>query len=93
MTGKRFPAFAHVNATGWSKTDAPMRFQKMPEVEEIHSVTGDTCTILKACRQSARGTEALLARLYARPDVLSTKCHVALSTCLKRPVQAGIAPH
>ncbi|MCB1351703.1 MAG: Lrp/AsnC family transcriptional regulator [Rhodobacteraceae bacterium] len=92
MTGKRFLAFVHVNTTGWGKTDALMQIEELPEVEEIHSVTGDTCMILKVRMESTQALEALLARLYALPEVISTKSYVALSTYLERPVQAGITP-
>ena len=91
LTGKRFLAFIHVNTTGWGKTEALMQIQDLPEVEEIHSVTGDTCMILKVRMESTQAMEALLARLYALPEVVSTKSYVALSTYLERPVQAGIS--
>ena len=89
MTGKRFLAFIHVNTTGWGKSDALMQIEELPEVEEIHSVTGDTCMILKVRMESTQAMEALLARLYALPEVVSTKSYVALSTYLERPVQPG----
>lgn len=92
MTGKRFLAFVHVNTTGWGKTDALMQIEELPEVEEIHSVTGDACIILKVRMESPQAMEALLARLYALPEVISTKSYVTLSTYLERPVQAGITP-
>ncbi|WP_119168501.1 Lrp/AsnC ligand binding domain-containing protein [Algihabitans albus] len=91
MTGKRFLAFIHVNTTGWGKSEALMRIEALPEVEEIHSVTGDTCMILKVRMESTQAMEALLARLYALPEVVSTKSYVALSTYLERPVQAGVS--
>ena len=90
QTGKQFLAFIHVNTTGWGKTDALMQIEELPEVEEIHSVTGDTCMILKVRMASTQAMEALLARLYALPEVVSTKSYVALSTYLERPVQAGV---
>ncbi|TRD15567.1 Lrp/AsnC family transcriptional regulator [Palleronia caenipelagi] len=91
MTGKRFLAFFHVNTIGWGKSDALMCIATLPEVEEIHSVTGDTCMILKVRMESTQAMEALLARLYALPEVVSTKSYVALSTYLERPVQAGVS--
>ncbi|MEL6465677.1 MAG: Lrp/AsnC family transcriptional regulator [Pseudomonadota bacterium] len=91
MTGKRFLAFIHVNTTGWGKSEALMQIQELPEVEEIHSVTGDTCMILKVRMESTQAMEALLARLYDLEEVVSTKSYVALSTYLERPVQPGIS--
>lgn len=91
MTGKRFLAFIHVNTTGWGKSEALMQIEDLPEVEEIHSVTGDTCMILKVRMESTQTMEAFLARLYALPEVVSTKSYVALSTYLERPVQPGVS--
>ncbi|WP_294222259.1 Lrp/AsnC ligand binding domain-containing protein [uncultured Shimia sp.] len=67
-----------------------MELRDLPELEEIHSVTGDTCMLLKVRMQDSKAMEALLKRLYDMPDVVSTKTYVALSTYLERPVQAGI---
>jgi len=47
QTGKGFLAFVHVDTTGWGKSAALIAFERFPEVEEIHSVTGDTCMMLK----------------------------------------------
>ncbi len=91
QTGKGFLAFIHVNTAGWGKSDALMRIGDLPEVEEIHAVTGDTCVLVKARMESAGAMEALLARLYALPNVTSTKSYVVLSTYLERPVQSGIS--
>ncbi|MEO1555518.1 MAG: Lrp/AsnC family transcriptional regulator [Pseudomonadota bacterium] len=91
MTGKQFLAFVHINTSGWGKSAALMEIEELPEVEEIHSVTGDTCMILKVRMESTQAMEALLARLYALPEVISTKSYVALSTYLERPVQAGVS--
>ncbi len=90
MTGKPFLAFLHVDTTGWGKSAAMMELRDLPELEEIHSVTGDTCMLLKVRMQDSKAMEALLKRLYEMPDVVSTKTYVALSTYLERPVQAGI---
>lgn len=90
MTGKPFLAFLHVNTSGWGKTDAILGLGALPEVEEIHSVTGDTCMLLKVRMQDSKAMEALLKRIYDMPEVVSTKTYVALSTSLERPVQAGI---
>ncbi|MEL7100131.1 MAG: Lrp/AsnC family transcriptional regulator [Pseudomonadota bacterium] len=91
QTGKGFLSFVHVDTTGWGKTQALMAFERFPEVEEIHSVTGDTCMLLKVRVASNMAMEALLAQLYALPEVVSTKSYVVLSTYLERPVQPGIS--
>ena len=90
MTGKPFLAFLHVNTSGWGKTDAILGLGDLPEVEEIHSVTGNTCMLLKVRMQDSKAMEDLLKRIYDMPEVVSTKTDVALPTSLERPVQAGI---
>lgn len=88
--GKPFLAFVHIDNVGWGGTEALMAAAALPEVEEIHSVAGDTCMLLKVRCASSRALEALLARLYAIPGVKSARSYVVLSTYLERPVQAGV---
>lgn len=88
--GKPFLAFVHVDNTGWCKTEELMAMADLPEVEEIHSVAGDTGMLLKVRCASSLALEALLARLYAMPSIRSTRSYVVLSTYLERTSQAGI---
>lgn len=88
--GKPFLAFVHVIANGWGKSERMMRLRAFPEVEEMHSVTGDACVILKVRTENADAMENFLAQLYMLPGVHSTKSFVALTTYLERPVQAEI---
>ncbi|WMT92680.1 Lrp/AsnC family transcriptional regulator [Pelagibacterium sp. H642] len=88
--GKPLLAFVHVDTAGWCATKELMSIAELPEVEEIHSVTGDTSMLIKVRCASSRALEALLARLYAAPNVKSTKSYITLSTYLERPAQADI---
>jgi Lrp/AsnC family leucine-responsive transcriptional regulator len=88
--GKPLLAFIHVDTTGWCKSQALLAIERFPEVEEIHSVTGDTCLLLKIRTANTQALEGLLAHLYAVPGVAATRSYVALSTQLERPVQPGI---
>ncbi|MEP3921101.1 Lrp/AsnC ligand binding domain-containing protein [Ascidiaceihabitans sp.] len=67
-----------------------MRLRAFPEVEELHSVTGDTCVILKVRTANADAMENFLAQIYSLPGVRGTKSYVVLSTYLDRPVQAEV---
>ncbi|MEO5758757.1 MAG: Lrp/AsnC family transcriptional regulator [Mesorhizobium sp.] len=80
-------AFVHVDTKGWGKTPELMAISEHPEVEEIHSVAGDTCMLLKVRTEDTRALEGLLSRLYETPGVTSTRSYVVLSTYLERPVQ------
>lgn len=88
--GKPFVAFVHVDANGWGKSERMMKLRDFPEVEELHSVTGDTCMIMKIRTENADAMEQFLAQLYALPGVRGTKSYVVLTTYLDRPIQAEI---
>jgi DNA-binding Lrp family transcriptional regulator len=88
--GKPLLAFIHVDTTGWCKSQALRAIERFPEVEEIHSVTGDTCLLIKIRAANTQALEGLLAHLYAVPGVSATRSYVALSTQLERPAQPGI---
>ena len=90
--GKDFLAFVHVEAAGWGKTEGVLELSKLPEVEEVHAVTGDTGLILKVRMDCPEAMEGFLWRIYDMPGVRSTRTYVVLSTHLERGVQAGITP-
>ncbi len=85
--GKSILAFVHVDTTGWGGTPELMAIADHPEVEEIHSVAGDTCMLLKVRSRDAQALEGLLGKLYATPGVKATRSYVVLSSYLERPVQ------
>ena len=91
--GKTLLAFVHVDTTGWGKTTALLAIEEYPEVEEIHTVAGDTCLLLKVRTEDPKGLEGLLGRIYDTPGVIATRSYVVLSTYLERPVQPGITSH
>ncbi|MEK1854797.1 MAG: Lrp/AsnC family transcriptional regulator [Phyllobacterium sp.] len=86
--GKPLLAFVHVDTTGWGKSERLMRMREFPEVEEMHSVAGDTGMILKVRTQGPQALEHLLSQLYVIPGVTASRSYVVLSTYLDRPVQA-----
>ncbi|MBW8880906.1 MAG: Lrp/AsnC family transcriptional regulator, partial [Asticcacaulis sp.] len=67
--GKPLLAFIHVDCEGWGKGPRMMRLSAFPEVEEMHSVAGDTAVILKVRTANTHALEALLAQIYALPGV------------------------
>jgi len=88
--GKPFLAFVHVDTDGWGKGQRMMKLQEFPEVEEMHSVAGDTSVVMKVRTASARAFEQFLSQLYVLPGMRATKSYVVLATYLERPVQAQI---
>jgi len=67
-----------------------LRISAYQEVEESHSVAGDTSMLLKVRTENSRTLEALLAHLYDITCVVATRTYIVLSTYLERPVQPGI---
>ncbi len=88
--GKPFLAFVHVDADGWGKSQRMMKLGHFPEIEEMHSVAGDTCVIMKVRTASAHAMEQFLSQLYVLPGVRATKSYVVLATYVERPVQAQV---
>jgi Lrp/AsnC family transcriptional regulator, leucine-responsive regulatory protein len=77
-------AFVHVTTEGWGKTPQMLALSEDPRVEELHSVAGDTCIILKVRCEGTRALEELLKRIYDVPGVRSTQSYIALNTYLER---------
>lgn len=88
--GKPLLAYIHIDTSGWGNSPELMEISKHPEIEEIHSVTGDTCMLLKVRTKDTQALEAILALLYDIPGVKATRSYVVLSTYLERPVQSEI---
>lgn len=82
-------AFVHIDTKGWKMSEL-QTISKYPEVEEIHTVAGDTSMLLKVRTEDTRALESLLSHLFELPGVVSTRTYVVLSTYLERPVQPEI---
>ena len=88
--GKPLLVFVHVATQSWGHSEAIDRLSALPELEEMHSVTGDTSMILKVRLTDPRALEHLLRRINAFESVVATHTFVTLSTYLERPVQAEV---
>ena len=86
--GRPLLAFVHVDTGGWGAKGAFLRMDEEPDVEEVHTVTGDACILMKVRCADAQALEDLLARIYAIDGVRGTRSYIALSTYLERGPQA-----
>lgn len=77
-------AFVHVTTEGWGKTPEMLAITDDPRVEELHSVAGDTCIILKVRCEGTLALEKLLKRIYDMPGVRGTRSYISLNTYLER---------
>lgn len=87
--GRPLAAFVHVDTTGWGKSTEMLALAELPEVEEMHTVTGDTCLLLKVRTAGTQDLEDLLARIYRLPGVKGTRSYVVLSSFLERGALPG----
>jgi len=88
--GRTLLAFVHVDTDGWGARRELQALLMLPEIEELHTVAGDTCLLLKVRVADSAALEGLLARFYDVPGVRGTRRQVVLSTYLERSVQAGV---
>lgn len=88
--GRPFLAFIHVNYTGARAGENFAKLHEDADVEEIHSVAGDSCLLVKARCKSTNGLNELLIRMREFGDVTSTRSHVVLATLLERGPQAEL---
>ena len=82
--GRPLLTFIHVDTAGWGKSKSMLALAELPEVEEMHAVTGDACLILKVRTENPRMLEDLLARVYAIEGVRGTRSYVVLSSHVER---------
>ena len=77
-------AFVHVATEGRGMTASVKALRDLADVEEIHTVAGDTCLILKLRCSGPAGLEQLLLRIQDVGGVRSTHSYVVLGTYLER---------
>jgi DNA-binding Lrp family transcriptional regulator len=85
--GKPLLAFVHVDTAGWGKSEQLLAMSELPEVEEIHTVAGDTCVLLKVRTEGPQALEDILREIYDMKGVERTRSYIALSTVLERGVR------
>jgi len=86
--GKPLLVFIHVQTQNWGYSAALADLADRPEVEEVHTVTGDTSVILKVRVPGSDALESFLRQLHTFESVVATETFVTLSTYVDRPVQA-----
>lgn len=74
-------AFAHIKTTGALCDQVGKQLQKIPEIQEIHFVTGSDCYLVKIrCADTQSLGLLLQEKITALEGVLSTKTETVLST-------------
>lgn len=82
--GRPLLAFVHVDTTSWAVTRHLLALKELPDVEEIHTVTGDSAMLLKVRTRDTQTLEDLLERIHSIEGFTGTRSYIALSTYLER---------
>jgi Lrp/AsnC family transcriptional regulator, leucine-responsive regulatory protein len=76
--GRPLLAFVHVDTTSWMVARQLLQLEEMPDIEEIHTVTGDSAMLLK-------GRELMSNVVFARGGLIRRQA-VAEPVCCRSPV-------
>ncbi len=90
--GRPLLTFVHIDTTSWAVTRQLLALKELPEVEEIHTVTGESAMLLKVRTRDTQALEDLLERIHSIEGFKGTRSYIALSTYLERgpsPVATG----
>ncbi len=82
--GRSLLAFVHVDTKSWAVTRQLLQLAEFPDVEEIHTVTGESAMLLKVRTRDTQALEDLLARIHGIEGFEGTRSYIALSTYLER---------
>lgn len=90
--GRPLLAFVQATFSGWGPREGYAALSADPDIEEVHSVAGDACLLLKVRCSCPEGLEALLSRLYDMGSLLTTRTYMVLSTYEERGPSAEVTP-
>jgi Lrp/AsnC family leucine-responsive transcriptional regulator len=82
--GRTLLTFILVGTKNVVSTKRLLTLSSLPEIEEIHTVAGDSSVILKVRAQNTEGLEELLGKVQDIDGVDSTRSYVVLSTFVER---------
>ncbi|MFJ4131445.1 Lrp/AsnC family transcriptional regulator [Pseudomonas cyclaminis] len=82
--GRPLLAFINVDTKSWAKTRQLIQLVDLPEIEEIHTVTGESAVLLKVRTRDTQTLESLLAIIHGIEGIEATRSSIALSTYLER---------
>jgi Lrp/AsnC family transcriptional regulator, leucine-responsive regulatory protein len=89
--GRPLLAFVHVFSKRLAAVAHVSKLSSLPDVEEIHSLTGDSGMLLKVRTRDTQSLEKLLIQIQSIEGIDSTRTHIALSTFLERgPSPTGV---
>ena len=87
--GRSLLTFLVVDTSSYKATRNLLTFADRPEVEELHTVAGDGCVLLKVRAVDTEQLEAFLMEIQSVAGVRSVRSYIALSTFLERGPMVG----
>lgn len=82
--GRTLLAFVLVNTKNVVSTKRLLSLGSLPEIEEMHTVAGDSGVMLKVRVRETEGLEELLGKVQDIEGVDGTKSYIVLSTFVER---------
>lgn len=82
--GRPLLSYVQVTANNIKKTDQVASLTQIPDIEEIHSVTGESRILLKVRTANPLALERVLEKINAIEGVTGTKSQIVLSTLLEK---------
>ncbi len=82
--GRTLLTFLVVDTSSYSATRQLLRFSDRAEVEELHTVAGDGCVLIKVRAVDTEGLESFLMEIQSLEGVRSVRSYITLSTFLER---------
>lgn len=82
--GRSLLTFLVVDTSSYSATRKLLKFTDRAEVEELHTVAGDGCVLMKVRAVDTEGLESFLMEIQSVEGVRSVRSYITLSTFLER---------
>lgn len=82
--GRTLLTFLVVDTSSYQATRALLQFTRRREVEELHTVAGDGCVLIKIRAVDTESLEKFLMEIQSVDGVRSVRSYIALSTFLER---------
>lgn len=91
--GRTLLTFLVVDTSSYKATRKLLTFADRPEVEELHTVAGDGCVLVKVRAADTESLENFLMEIQSLEGVRSVRSYIALSTFLERGPSPDQAIH
>ena len=82
--GRTLLTFLVIDTSSYNATRQLLTFANRPEVEELHTVAGDGCVLVKVRADDTESLESFLMEIQSLEGVRSVRSYIALSTFLER---------